>query len=338
MRHVAERAGVSYQTVSRVVNDADGVAAPTRERVRAAMRELNYRPSLAARSLATNRTEAIGLVMPFSVDFTFADAHLLQIVGGVSREVSESDHSLLLSSPNESEGPLSAFRRLVRHRSVDGVIVETGIGDAGITMLRDAGYPVVVIGYSRMDVPMVRPDDSNGAYVVMQHLLALGHRRIGLISGPVETNLGVVARREGCERALADAGRRLRDDLVVAGDFTIESGYEAAKQLSLRPEPPTALFAFNDAMAIGAMQYLRENGIDVPGQMSVAGFDDIPSARLLTPSLTSVRVFSAELGQRAARLLVGILRGTPVATTPTVLPSQLIVRSSTAPVGGRGDE
>jgi DNA-binding LacI/PurR family transcriptional regulator len=336
MRDVAERAGVSYQTVSRVINDAQGVAPETRERVLAATRALNYRPSLAARSLVRKRTETVGLVMPFSIDFTFSDAHLLQVVGGVDRGVSECDYSLLLSSPQESEGGMSAFRRLIRQRSVDGVLVEAGMGDDGIELLRDAGYPVVVIGHTELDVPSVLPDDGNGAYVAMQHLLALGHRRIGLITGPEPATLAMRARWAGCEQALGDAGLRLSHDLVESGGLTIEAGYDAAKLLVQRTDPPTALFAFNDSMAIGALHYLRDNRIDVPGDMSVAGFDDIPTAPLLTPSLTSVRIFSADLGQRAARTLVGMLRGMPAPTTPVVLPSQLIVRSSTAPRGRRG--
>jgi DNA-binding LacI/PurR family transcriptional regulator len=336
MRHVAERAGVSYQTVSRVINEAEGVAPETRERVLAAMRALNYRPSLAARSLARKRTETVGLVMPFSVDFTFSDFHLLQIVGGVDRGVSECDYSLLLSSPQESRGQLSAIRRLVRQHSVDGVLMEAGMGDEGIRLLLDAGYPVVAIGHTEMDVPSVRPDDENGAYVAMQHLLALGHRRIGLICGRAEQGLAVQARGAGCERAFADAGLAFRGDLVEFGEFSIESGRHAAGRLMERPEPPTAVLAFNDSMAIGAVEYLRESGIEVPGQVSVVGFDDTPTAPLITPSLTSVRIFSTELGQRAARTLIGILRGMPAPTTPVVLPSQLIVRSSTAPLGARG--
>ena len=338
MRDVAEQAGVSYQTVSRVINDAPGVAPATRERVLAAMRALNYRPSLAARSLARSRTETVGLVMPFGVDFTFSDAHLLQVVGGVDRGVSECDYSLLLSSPQESEGGMSAFRRLVRQRSVDGVLVEAGMGEDGIAMLRDAGYPVVVIGHTMLDVPSVLPDDGNGAYVAMQHLLALGHNRIGVISGPDPASLAVRARWSGCERALADAGRVQPAELVERGEFTIQSGYDAAKRLLQRNEDdqPTALFAFNDSMAIGVLHYLRDNGIDVPGRISVAGFDDTPVAPLLTPALTSVRVFSADLGQRAARTLVGMLRGMPAPTTPVVLPSQLIVRQSTAPRTAHG--
>jgi DNA-binding LacI/PurR family transcriptional regulator len=333
MRDVADRAGVSYQTVSRVINEAAGVAPDTRERVLAAMRELSYRPSLAARSLARKRTETVGLVLPFTVDFTISDAHLLQMVGGVDRGVSECDYSLLLSSPKESEPALSAFRRLARQRSVDGVLVEVGMGQEGIRLLADAGYPVVVIGHTDLDLPSVLPDDENGAYVAMQHLLALGHRRIGLITGPENgpDALDLAARWTGCRRALADAGLKLDEDLVERGAYAIEPGRAAAAALMDRADPPTALFAFDDSLAIGALQHLREQGVQVPREVSVVGFRDTPTAPLLTPALTSVRIFSLELGQRAARTLIGMLRGMPAPTTPVILPSQLIVRGSTAP-------
>jgi DNA-binding LacI/PurR family transcriptional regulator len=329
---VAERAGVSYQTVSRVINDADGVAPETRERVLAAMRDLDYRPSLAARSLGRARTDAIGLVLPFPVDVTFANAHFLQTVGGVDRVVAENDFSLLISSPNSEDPALSAHRRMARQRAVDGVIVEAGLGDEGIALLLAAGYPVVAIGHVALAVPSVQPDDESGAYSAMQHLLALGHRRIALIAGSTPTNLAQQARLRGCHRACDDAGLTLDEELIANGEFSLESGYEAAAQLFGRDDPPTAVLAFNDAMAIGAMQLLRERGIDVPHEVSVVGFDDTPTAALLTPALTTVRIFSSELGQRAARTLIAMLRGTKVPAEPAVLPSQLVVRQSTAPV------
>ncbi|MEY9933878.1 DNA-binding LacI/PurR family transcriptional regulator [Catenulispora sp. GP43] len=332
MRHVAEKAGVSYQTVSRVINDADGVAQQTRDRVLAAMRDLNYRPSVAARSLARARTDTIGLVLPFPVDVTFANAHFLQTIGGVDRVVAEHDYSLLVSSPNDEDPALSAHRRMVRQRAVDGVIVEAGMGDEGIGLLLEAGYPVVAIGHVALAVPSVQPDDESGAYGATQHLLALGHRRIALIAGDDPANLAQQARLRGCRRAAADAGVPLDEDLIATGAFSLESGYEAAVGLFDRTEAPTAVLAFNDAMAIGAMRLLRERGIDVPHEVSVVGFDDTPTAALLTPALTTVRIFSSELGQRAARTLIGMLRGTKVAPVPAVLPSQLVVRESTAPV------
>ncbi|MCL2552115.1 MAG: LacI family transcriptional regulator [Actinomycetia bacterium] len=335
MRTVAQRAGVSYQTVSRVINDAAGVAPETRTRVLAAMRELGYRPSLAARSLARNRSEIVGLVLPSSVEAGFASAHLLQVVGGVDRGVSDNDYTTLLSSPKESETELSAFRRLIRQRTVDGVLVEASMGEEGVKLLVEAGYPVTVIGHTALDVPSVCPDDESGAYVAMQHLLALGHRRIAIVTSGEGQGLAVRARMAGCERALADAGLTLDQGLVATGNWSIASGRAAAEGLLDREQPPTAYFCFNDSMAIGVLQLLRERGIDVPREVSVAGFDDTPPAPLLTPPLTSVRVFSAEQGERAARTLIGILRGMTRPGAPVVLPSQLVVRGSTAPAHPR---
>jgi DNA-binding LacI/PurR family transcriptional regulator len=215
---------------------------------------------------------------------------------------------------------------------VDGVLVEASMGEEGVRLLVDAGYPVTVIGHTALDVPSVRPDDESGAYVAMQHLLALGHRRIAVVEGGAGDALAARARTDGCERALADAGSALDRELTASGDGSPESGRAAAERLLAHPRPPTAFCCLDDGTAVGVLRLLRERGVDVPGEVSVTGFCDTPPAPLLTPPLTSVRVFSADQGERAARTLIGILRGMTPPGGPVVLPSQLVVRGSTAPV------
>jgi DNA-binding LacI/PurR family transcriptional regulator len=162
-----------------------------------------------------------------------------------------------------------------------------------------------------------------------QHLVALGHRRIGIINGP-ESNLAMQARWHGYERALLDAGITPDLNLVVHGDFTSPSGYKAAESLMGRADKPTAIFAFNDSMAMGAIRWLNEHNYDVPDDISVGGFDDTPSAENFNPPLTTVHQYSYDLGQRAADVLIDLIDGQPPHTTEIILPSYLVVRRSTA--------
>jgi DNA-binding LacI/PurR family transcriptional regulator len=328
IEQVAARAGISRQTVSRVINDKPEVAPATRARVLEAIDALNYQPSRAARVLAKRHTAIIGLVIPFDPDFLFTDSHLMQIIHGVDREITHRDHSLLLSTPVSRDRPLSAAERLTKDRLVDGVIVEGGLGDGGARLLADKGYHVVVVGYTDADIPSVHPDDYGGAYNLTQHLLALGHRRVGAICGP--DSIAMACRCRGYERACVDAGLACDPQLMTQGDFTYPSGYDATEHLMRRPRPPTAIFAFNDRMALGAMSWLREHGYTVPDCVSVVGFDDNPQSELADPPLTTVRIFSADLGRRASELLFDLMEGSELPAAEVVLPCQLVVRQSTA--------
>jgi DNA-binding LacI/PurR family transcriptional regulator len=327
IKMVAAHAGVSHQTVSRVINDKPGVAPETRARVLASIEALNYQPSLAARVLSKRHMSVIGVVIPFDPDFLFSDPHLLQVIHGIDREITLRDYSLLLSTPRSTHKPASAYHRLLKERLVDGVIVEGGMGEAGVQLLVDKGYPVVMVGYSASGIPSVHPDDEGGAYTLTQHLLALSHRRIGVIAGP--DYLATKARWRGYERAFLDAGLDTDPALLIHGDFTSHSGYEGVAHLMQRPDSPSAIFAFNDRMAMGAIRWLREHGYVAPGDVSVVGFDDVPMAELFDPPLTTVRLFSADLGRRAVTLLFDLIDGNPPPTTEVVLPSRLIVRRST---------
>ncbi len=327
---VAEHAGVSYQTVSRVINDRPEVAAETRARVLASIQALNYRPSQAARALSRQRTSIIGLVIPFEPDDLFTDPHLLWVVHGIARELTLHDYSLLLLPSRRGDGSLFPYQRLLKERLVDGVIVEGTYGDAGAQLLAAKGYPVVVVGYCGKGIPCVHPDDEGAAYNLAQHLIALGHRRIGVVAA-LEP-----ARWQGFRRACRDAGYDHDPRLVAEGDYSVRSGYEAAQRLMQEPQPPTAILAFSDKMAIGAIRWLQEHGYAVPGDVSVTGFDDIPTADLVNVPLTTVNLCSADLGQRAVSLLLCLIEGQAPEAMEIVLPTRMIVRRSTAvaPTGG----
>ncbi|BBA95679.1 putative LacI family transcriptional regulator [Actinacidiphila reveromycinica] len=331
LRTVAAEAGVSHQTVSRVINGDPTVTEPIRDRVLSAMRALGYRPSAGARALASGRTEVVGVVLPHNPGFAFSNDHLIRLVQGADQELTTRGYGLLLSTREVPDDPASAYRRFVQRRQVDGLLVEAGAGGDSLRALRTADYPTVVIGYTAEDFTCVHPDDEGGAYAVAQHLLALGHRRIAVIDGPPESRLAMSARMRGLRRAFADARREVPTDLLEQGDFTAGSGYAAAERLLARADPPTAVFAFNDGMALGAQRRLRERGRDMPGEVSVAGFDDTEAADLVDPSLTSVSLHSVDVGRRAAQILLDLLDGRPPAQRENIMPSTLKVRASTAP-------
>ena len=331
MRSVAEHAGVSHQTVSRVVNGDPTVTDAVRQRVLASMAALGYRPSAGARAMARGRTEVVGLVIPHDPGFAFANDHLIRMMTGAEQELAARGHGMLLSTRETSKDPASAYRRFDRRRLVDGLIVEGGAGTEALPRLVELGYPVVVIGYAEEDLPIVHPDDAGGAYAVAQHLIALGHRRIGVVNGPRDSRLAMAARMRGVHRAFADARLEPAPELTVHGDFTFESGHTAAQHLMTQADPPTAIFAFNDAMALGVLRWLRETGRSVPGDVSVAGFDDTSAAVLGETPLTSVALQSVELGRRAAHILLDLLDGDTTPPAETVMAGRLMVRASTAP-------
>jgi DNA-binding LacI/PurR family transcriptional regulator len=192
----------------------------------------------------------------------------------------------------------------------------------------------VVTGYTQTSLPSIHPDDEGGAYVLTQHLIALGHRRIGLIGGQTTTYPGMRARRHGYERAFCDARLPINPTYFTPGDFTPDSGAAGAVQLMQLPAPPTALFALNDRMALGAIRWLREHGYSVPGDISVAGFDDIANTELSHPPLTTVHLPSEELGRRAATMLFDLIEGYQSDIGEVTLPCRLVIRDSTAALLG----
>jgi len=333
LRTVAAEAGVSHQTVSRVINGDPTVTDVVRDRVQSAMRRMDYRPSAGARALASGRTEVVGVVLPHNPGFAFSNDHLIRLVRGADQELAARGYGLLLSTNEVAAEPASAYRRFVQRRQVDGLLVEAGSGGESLPALRAAGYPTVVIGYpgDDLDLTCVHPDDEGGAYAVTQHLLALGHRRIAVVNGPAENRLAMAARLRGVHRAFADASRAVPDDLVEHGDFTAASGHAAAARLMARADPPTAIFAFNDGMALGVQRLLREQGRALPADVSVAGFDDTEVADLVDPALTSVSMHSVDVGRRAAQILLDLIDGRPPAQRETVMPCTLKVRASTRP-------
>jgi DNA-binding LacI/PurR family transcriptional regulator len=332
---IARRAHVSIATVSKVLSGRPYVSAKTRARVLDVVSELNYVPNAAARTLASERTGVIGVVITYDPHGLFSDPNLLQILYGIDTQVNHHDYALLLSTARSAEDRNSAFRRLLGARRVDGVLVDTGRDDEGVDLLVEQGYPCVVLGYTSLDLPYVHPDDYRGACLLTEHLLKLGHSRIGVIDGPSPSSLAMQARLRGHQDMLTEWGVPVVPEYKVYGTFHSVSGYAGAGELMKLDPPPTAIFAFNDRMALGAIQWLREHGDRVPEDISVAGFDDIAGAEQFDPPLTTIRQIPRDTGQRAASILFDLIAEQQIEQREVVLPVHLVERRSTAPSVGR---
>ncbi|AUG81871.1 Putative LacI family transcriptional regulator [Kitasatospora sp. MMS16-BH015] len=325
MADVAKLAGVSHQTVSRVLNGAPHVRPDTRERVLAAIRELDYRPNSAARALVTRRSQTLGVV---SFDSTlYGPASMLD---GIERAARSAGYFVSVASLRslDSRSLQEAVDRL-RDQGVEGVVVIAPQTSAVSAVGRlSSSIPVVAVGSgTRSTIPMVSVDNRSGADAATRQLLDLGHRTVHHLAGPAGW-LESQDRREGWQRALKAAGAWIPP--VELGDWTARSGYEAGQRIA-RLEEVTAVFCANDHMALGLLRALHEAGRSVPGDISVAGFDDIPEAAYFIPPLTTVRQDFGELGRRALELLVAELGGTAHPATRVQIAPELVLRRSTAP-------
>ena len=324
MSDVGRLAGVSHQTVSRVINGSPHVRPETRQRVIAAMRELDYRPNPMARALVTGRSNTLGVV---SFDTTlYGPASTLF---GIERAAHEAGYFIIVASLEslDRESVAEAVDRLRLH-GVDGILVITPKEDA-IDALQHApqDIPLVAVEAGPEDVvPVVTVDQVAGAVAATQHLLDLGHETVWHIAGPTGW-FEAHKRLEGWRSTLERAGVEIPEPLI--GDWSASAGYELGRRLSREPKA-TAIFVANDQMALGVLRALHEAGREIPGEVSVVGFDDIPEAPYFTPPLTTVRQDFNELGSRGVRLLLATMEsGERLAPGPAVQP-ELIIRASTA--------
>ncbi len=326
IRDIAALAGVSVATVSRVLNDRPDVSPATRDLVLRHIRERGFVTSRNARALAGARTGLIGLTVPYMVDNYFA-----QILAGATDAIYERDARLVVCPTRyEHDREVSLLERLM-HGTTDGaLLILPSETSAELTALHRQGYPFVVVDPAvplDEEIPVVAAANWAGGKSATALLIALGHRRIGVIMGR-KIEKASSDRLAGYHSALLEAGLPADPALAVESDFN--GGCRAAHDLLARPAAPTAIFAFNDNMAVGALRAARERGLDVPGDLSVVGFDDVEIAAVVTPALTTVRQPLQELGRVAAGVLYRLLDGQPLDATRIELSTRLIERASTA--------
>lgn len=332
IRDIASAAGVSIATVSRVLNDRPDVSAETREAVLRVVRELGFSTNRSARALSAGRTGLVGMTLPIVHHEYFA-----RILSGASEALYEQDlRTVLCPTQHEHDREATLLDRLMQGTTDGAILLLTTESSAELKALHDQGYPFVVIDPRKpLDegIPAVSAAHGAGAKAATDHLLALGHRRIAAITGP-HGWVATVDRLDGYQAALAGAGVLPAPELVAKGNFTTESGYAAASALLSLAEPPTAIFAFNDEMAYGAMKAVRERGLRLPEDLSIVGFDDLEKAAIVVPALTTVRQPLAEMGRMAVSLLTRLLDRQRVEALRVELGTKLIVRDSTAPPRG----
>ena len=329
MADVAKLAGVSHQTVSRVINSADHVKDDTRDRVLAAMRMLDYRPNSVARALATGKSKTLGVV---SFDTTLYGP--ASTVFGIERAAHQAGYFISIVSlvSLDRSSVLDAVERL-RLQGVDGILVIAPQADAARTVSELPGdLPVVAVEAGPDEgVALVTVDQFAGATLATQHLLDLGHRTVWHIAGPADW-LEAQHRVAGWRSTLEAAGAQVPP--VLVGDWSARSGYELGRQLAADPEV-TAVFVGNDAMALGLLRVLHEEGRELPAALSVIGFDDMPEAAYFTPPLTTVRQDFTEVGRRSFQLLLDEIESGRRSSVHATVQPELIVRDSTAPPHAR---
>lgn len=332
---IAKLAGVSRSTVSRVINDHPSVRAEVRGQVQQIIREMNYQPHAAARSLVTHRTHIISVIIPESVTKLFTDPFFPMLLYGITETSNAHHYDLMLSLFNGPGEEGETYRRIIGSGNLDGVIVASAhVTDAVFVRLLQDGIPFVVVGrYPDESVNCVDVDNVGGARMAVEHLIALGHTRIATLTGPLTMTHGA-DRLSGYRLAMAAHQLRVTDDLIFHGDYTERSGMIGAKQLLAAS--PTAIFVASDVMAIGALKTLREAGLRVPQDIALVGFDDVNLAAAVEPALTTVRQPIRRLGATATELLLDLLAYPPAAGTAAqriILPTELIVRQSCGAAG-----
>lgn len=329
IRDIAALAGVSVATVSRVLNGRPDVSAATRETVLRHIREVGYVSNRSARALAGGRTGLIGLTVPHMRGEYFVD-----IVAGVVAALDERDARVVVCpTRNEHDREVSLLARLMHGTTDGGLLILPSESPTELTELRARGYPFVVIDPPMAldeSIPVVAASNWAGGRTATEHLIALGHGRIGIITGPAGWSASA-DRLAGYHSALLGAGLPLVPELVRESDFTIHGGYRAAHDLLSLPARPTAIFALNDNMAVGVLRAAREWRLEVPGELTVVGFDDVELAAVTTPALTTVRQPLEELGRVGVTMLYRLLEGQPLDVTRVELSTRLVVRCSSAP-------
>jgi DNA-binding LacI/PurR family transcriptional regulator len=332
IKDVAEKAAVSLSTVSAVLNGTAPAAERTRLRVLAAVAELGYEPNSQARNLKRQRSHALGLIVPDIVNPFFA-----LVAEGIGDEARRRDYVLVLCSTDSNARREANFARLLRARRLDGIVhlSGTGLPPAALLDLVE-GAPVVVVDerVPGLTGPFVGSDNRRGARLAAELALERGHRRFGIVAGPAAL-WTAEQRLAGYREALAAAGIDPDGVPTVHGDYRLESGRVAARTLlDALGNRPTALLVANDLMAIGCMQQAAEFGIDVPRELGVVGYDDIPLAGLITPALTTVGQPAREMGRTAASILLDAIEGHEIPTSvdlpPAVVERQSIVEVQAA--------
>jgi DNA-binding LacI/PurR family transcriptional regulator len=333
---IAREAGVSRTTVSHVLNNHPGIvlSPKTRKRVLATARKLGYVPNSAARMLVTGRSRTIGLILS-PPDLITVDAFVPMMMFGLNEACRAQGYHLLMESIQDP-GDVDAYLDLAKSKRIDALIViNPRKGDSALRKVIQSKFPLLVFGSSgHPRENSIGTEDEQASCQATMHLLSLGHQRIAHISYAPLVYLPARKRLEGYRAALKTADLPFHKQLFAEGNFTYASGYRAMKQILASKAHPTALFAGNDALAIGAMAAVREAGFSIPENFAVVGFDDIPAAAFTYPPLTTIRAHALEQGKLLGEAAMALLVGKEIGSQQDILPLKLIIRASSGASSG----
>lgn len=324
LNKIAELAGVSRSTVSRVVNNQPNVSDDVRNRVQKIIQKTGYKPNIAARSLRSKQTNIIGLVIPEKSHTLFTDPYFSHLIQGVAQACNQNDKTLALILEADIH---NLYPKVAHPGHLDGVLLQVGkIDNPLLKMLCETRMPFIVLGRpSVSQVSYIDVDNVAGAYMAVIHLISLGYRRIATITGALDTTAGL-DRAQGYKNAIHERGLTYDKDLIAEADFTAAGGYYAARKLL--PRQPDAIFAASDTMARGAIKALAEAGLSVPQDIALVGYDDLPPARLSSPLLTTVRQPVRGFGAKAVEILLDIIEYGPSPARQIKLDIELVIRES----------
>jgi len=331
LEEIATLSGVSRSTVSRVINDDARVSDAVRERVQQVISEHNFHPNAAARSLASRRSGIIGLLIPRAIEWVFGDRFFQLIIKSIASTANRSEQQLMLlfESSESGESAQRLFNRVIGGRHLDGIlVVSSAIEEPLVELLDRYHFPSVLVGrHPTLELSFVDVDNQLSAKIAVEHLIGHGHRRIALIGGP-ENLIAAVDRRAGYLQALSGAGLPVDPALYRPAGFDELLARVAVRELVTLPDPPTAIFAASDSMAIGAQNELQALGISVPGEMAIFGFDGSERAALANPLISTVAQSISGLGQEAVTMLLQRIEAPEAPPMHRFLPTELLLRAS----------
>lgn len=329
LKDIARETGYSITTVSRALNNYDDVSAETKAHIRDTADRLGYYPNVTAQHLRQRRTDTLGFIIP-TTRRHFSDPFFIEFLTGVGDEASDQSYDLLVSTQSPGPGEIDVYRRFVRGKRVDGlVIVRTRRQDPRIEYLLEQEFPFVAFGRTETSHAFLFVDEDGRAGMAQatQHLIDQGHRRIGFIAADRRL-MFARERLRGYIETHEENGIPVDESLIVEGDLSQRSGRRTARHLLDLPDPPTAIMAANDLMALGAMAAAQARGLAVGNDLAVTGFDDIPLAEHYHPPLTTVRQPIHEIGQMVCEMLIRTLQGQPLEDPRVLLQPTLIARAS----------
>ncbi|MFC5702450.1 LacI family DNA-binding transcriptional regulator [Cohnella faecalis] len=329
IKDVAKKAGVSPSTVSRVLSNHPRISRETTRKVKEIMEEMGYHSNIMARSLVSNKTYTLGMVLPRPAEELFQNQFFAENIRGITTQASRNGFDVLMTAGHSEQDELEAVTRLVKGRRVDGIILlQSRKNDPIIVFLKKEEFPFILIGhYGDDDILCVDNDNIQASFDATMHLISQGHERIGFVSGP--PNLTVSQDRlEGYRKALAENGLRMLSEWIVEGEFLQESGYRAMSFFMNLPERPTALVVIDDIVTFGILRGLTELGFKVPQDLSLVSFNNITLAELSSPPLTSIDIGIYQLGYMASQLLIRQIQGDKPQLLRTIVPHRLFVRES----------